>query len=159
MAPLAAPLTAQEGDPTVGVEATDQTMNNAIAAAQQSLPLFLCTATNAEGYGPEGGFLKVQVPVKSREIEHEIIWVGPFAAWDGENFAGILANQPNNMPGFNRGDQFDFTYDMIVDWSWRYPTGANYGDYTTRVLLSWAGDEAALAKYTTPPFAQEWSCE
>ena len=155
----ALPAAAQQGDPTVTFATGDQMMNTAIEQAQMSLPLFLCETVNEEGYGPDGGFLKVSVPVSGVEVQNEIIWVGPFAAWDNENFAGILANQPNAMPGFNRGDQFDFTYDMIVDWSWSHPTGTVYGHYTTRVIYTQQGQTDQLAGFATPPFEKTWSCE
>ena len=150
---------ADEADPITPFAAGNATMNAAIADAQRSLPLFLCESVDDEGYGPDRGFLKVRVPVKSTEMTHAVIWVGPFAAWDGQNFAGLLANQPHAMPGLNRGDQLDFTYEMIVDWSWGHPSGNNYGDYTTRVIYAQEGDDTALAALAQPPFEKSWTCE
>ncbi|WP_341365443.1 DUF2314 domain-containing protein [Yoonia sp. BS5-3] len=156
---MATPAIAQSGDPTVGFTLDDRVMNAAIAEAQHSLPLFLCETVDDEGYGPEGGFVKVRVPVNPSRNEHEIIWVGPFAAWDSQNFAGFLANQPNAIDGMNRGDQLDFTYDMIVDWSWNDPKGNIYGHYTTRVIYEMQGQTDVLADFATPPFDATWSCE
>lgn len=159
---LAPPLAAQNGDPVETYAADDRKMNAAIRAARRSLPLFLCEATDAEGYGAPGGFLKVRVPVDHPEITHEVIWVGPFVAWTGHDFAGFLSNQPNAMPGYNAGDQFDFTYDMIVDWSWSRPAGQTFGGYTTRLILQHsarAEDLARLKRYATPPAPADWTCQ
>ncbi|MEJ6401465.1 DUF2314 domain-containing protein [Yoonia sp. 2307UL14-13] len=156
---LTGPVLAQDGDPVTGFDSSDPVMNVAIAQAQFSLPLFLCEKVDDEGYGPGDGYLKVRVPVQNAEVTHEVIWVGPFAAWDGENFAGFLANQPNAMPGLNAGDQLDFTYDMIVDWSWTGPDGLNYGHYTTRVIYEQLGDQAFLQTLANPPYDADWTCD
>ncbi len=150
---------AQEGNQTIPFANDDMAMNAAITEAQQSLPLFLCTAVDAEGYGPVDGYLKVRVPVKDPRMTDEVIWVGPFAAWDGNNFAGILVNEPVAMPGFALGDQLDFTYAMIVDWAWYHPSGANYGDYTTRVIYEQLGNRTALAQLADPPHPPKWTCD
>ncbi|MEY1556032.1 DUF2314 domain-containing protein [Yoonia sp. R2331] len=149
------------GDPVTPFGSDDPTMNAAIAAAQKSLPLFLCQAVDDEGYGPGGGLLKVKIPVDHPEMTHEIIWVNPFAAWDGAEFAGLLANQPHALPGLNLGDQIGFDYDMIVDWAWYHPSGAQYGNYTTRVILEQQGDAASLDQLNDlakPPFEADWTC-
>ncbi len=156
---LASAAAAQTEDGLSKFSAGDATMNTAIVAAQESLPLFLCEGVDKEGYGPEDSFLKVRVPVESNEMTHEIIWIGPFAAWDGENFAGFLANQPVAMPGLNQGDQLDFTLDMIVDWSWYHPSGATYGHYTTRVIYAQEGLDDALAELGDRPYLDSWSCD
>ena len=150
---------AQSGDETIPFANDDAVMNAAIIDAQKSLPLFLCTAVDAEGYGPADSYLKVRVPVKDPRMTSEVIWVGPFAAWDGRNFAGILVNEPVAMPGFALGDQLDFTYDMIVDWAWYHPNGANYGDYTSRVIYAQLGDIDALATLADPPYPPKWTCD
>lgn len=159
---LALPLQAQEGDPITGFSDKDPVMNAAIATAQKTLPLFLCASVDDEGYGPPGGFLKVRYPATDADFTHEIIWVGPFAAWNGEDFAGFLANQPHAMGSLNRGDQIDFTYDMIVDWSWHADDRKTFGDFTTRVILKKNNDAnslAQLAGLSNPAYNPSWSCE
>ena len=151
---------AQDNDNgTIAFDSDDRVMNAAIAAAQESLPLFLCEAVDAEGYGPPDGYLKVRVPVKHPQMTDEIIWVGPFAAWDAINFAGILVNEPVAMPGYKLGDQLDFSYPMIVDWSWYHPSGAQYGDFTTRVIYEQMGNTAALSAFAVPPYPPKWNCD
>ncbi|MFG5383417.1 DUF2314 domain-containing protein [Yoonia sp. R2-816] len=160
---LVAPApTLAQGDPVVPFTKQDSVMNAAIAAAQASLPLFLCTVVNDEGYSTGTAYLKVAVPISNPDIENEIIWVGPFAAWTGTEFAGILANQPVDIPGYALGDQFDFTYDMIVDWSLLGEDGQRFGDYTTRVIYQQSdSDDAAaiLAAMADPPYPPEWTCD
>ena len=156
---LAQTGTAQDNGGTVAFATNDPVMGAAIQQARETLPLFLCASVDDEGYGPQGAFLKVAVPVNDPRMDDEVIWVGPFAAWDGKNFAGLLANQLVAMPGLNMGDQIDFTYDMIADWSWAHPSGAFYGDYTTRVIYRQQGDLGALSALTDPPYDTRWNCK
>jgi len=78
---IAFPAFAEEGDPVTEFSDNDVVMNKAIANAQATLPLFLCESVDAEGYGPQGGYLKVRIPTINATFSHENIWVGPFAAW------------------------------------------------------------------------------
>lgn len=147
-------------DPTVLFETDDPEMTKAIAAAQETLPLFLLNTVDDDGYGPNGGYLKVQFPVGTQPISNENIWVGPFLALNGADFVGLLANQPEAMPGLNAGDQVSFTYDMIVDWNLDAGGGQYYGDYTTRVVISRLSPEEAEAlagRFIDPSVPAEWA--
>ncbi len=157
-APLSV-LAQSKPDPTVTFDARDPQMSAAIAAARQSLPLFLSNTVNDEGYGPDGGYLKVAFRVKDPDVDHENIWVGPFLALDEENFVALLANEPRWMPGQHAGDQVRFTYDMIVDWNLDRGDGRYYGDYTTRVVATRLSEDEAAAlreRFIDPPVPADW---
>ena len=146
-------------DPTVLVEDNDREMNKAILAARKTLPAFLANTVDAEGYGPRGGFLKVRFEVNAQGATDENIWVGPFANFEGQDFVGLLANQPVAMPGLNAGDQVSFSYDMIVDWNLDAGDGRYYGDYTTRVVIARLDPSEAAAfkdRFIDPPVPAEW---
>lgn len=148
-----------EPDPVIPFADDDAEMNAAIAEAQRTLPLFLLNSVDEDGYGHVGGYLKVGFPVKNAEINVENIWVGPFAVSDGENFIGLLANEPVAMGGLHSGDQVSFDYDMIVDWSIANESGTTWGDYTTRVIVDGLPAKQAAelaARFANPPVPASW---
>ncbi|SEW21702.1 Uncharacterized conserved protein YegJ, DUF2314 family [Cognatiyoonia koreensis] len=148
-----------EPDPTVLFDANDPEMNSAITAARKSLPLFLNNALDADGFGPRGAYVKVRFPVSGGNFDNENIWVGPFLRLDRADFVGLLANQPEAMPGLNAGDQVTFDYDMIVDWNLDAGAGRFYGDYTTRVVisrLSQSEQNHYKARFIDPPVPTDW---
>ncbi|KPP92088.1 MAG: hypothetical protein HLUCCA08_07135 [Rhodobacteraceae bacterium HLUCCA08] len=146
-----------QGDPVIGFEDSDTTMNTAMATAQATLPVFLARTTDAEGYGVKGASVKVAFPDDFGGAE--VIWVGPFL-WDrGRAFAGLLANEPRALGDLRAGDRVAFTTDMIRDWSWTGPQGRIWGNYTTRVMLEQMDDttRAELGAVLSPaPVPPDW---
>lgn len=130
------------GDDTVGFDLDDDVINAAKAEAKNSFPLFLGQATDADGVSVGNAAVKVAFEIKPPEPGLEVIWVAPFVAYDANTFAGLLANEPNDMPGLSAGDAVRFTADMVADWSWTGPDGKLYGNYTTRVMLPQLGASA-----------------
>ena len=128
------------GDEIVQYEAQDAVMNAAIAEAKASLPAFL-TRLDAGDIGP-GDSLKVGFPVDNG---HEHIWVNQIAR-KGDELTGVLANEPNWMPGLHQGSPVTFAPDLVSDWSYE-KDGKLWGNYTTRVMLpSLPPEDAAAVK-------------
>ena len=150
---------AQDGDPVIPFASEDPDMSAAIAQAQASLPLFLLNTVDENGYGPEGGYLKVSFKTGTFTEETEVIWVGPFLALDGENFVGLLANEPVNLGDLQLGDRVNFTYDQIMDWSVPSADGRTYGDFTTKVVIRRISPdqmESFAARFMPDPVPSEW---
>ena len=131
---LLVPFTAaaQSGDPTVDF-AGDPAMSSAMNDAVRTLPLFLENAVDAEGFSVPSALVKVSFEVSGGT---EVIWIGPFAVYGDGTMAGLLANQPNHMPGLNAGDPVSFSRDMIRDWAITMPDGLLWGHYTTRTIVA-----------------------
>jgi uncharacterized protein YegJ (DUF2314 family) len=159
-APAALPAAAQgTADPIVRFEAGDPEMAAAIAAARKTLPAFLAATLDAEGYGPDDGYLKVAFPVQHPEMETENIWVGPFRRFPDGVFVGLLANDPHAMPGLRNGDRVEFDQAMIVDWNLAAGGGKVWGDYTTRVVVGRLPEDQAAplrARFSDPPVPSDW---
>lgn len=125
------PLCALAGDDVIGFGQTDPVMQEAIADARTSLPQFLANSLGSNGQSVDGAGLKVEF--ETGDNESEVIWIVPFAP-RGDGFVGILANEPNHMPGQHAGDMVEFSEDQISDWTYS-ANGKLYGNYTTRVML------------------------
>lgn len=124
-----------EPDEVVTFATADAAMNKAVDQASRTLPLFLTNTVDDEGFGLDGGFLKVGFSVDDANMDTENIWGGPFLELDEINFVGLLANQPAAMPGLKEGDKVSFTYDMIVDSNLAGENGLYYGEGTTQVVI------------------------
>jgi len=130
---LMTPALAQ--DPILTYEVEDPVMNEAIAEARATLPLFLAKAFDDEGYSLDGTMLKVGMPTdgsNGTDVEH--IWVTPFATMDDGSLTGLLANEPVALGDLEAGDQVDFSVDMVSDWHMTAPSGLFWGSYTSRVM-------------------------
>ena len=132
-AALAQPLWAQ--DPVLPYEVDDPRMNTAILAAQETLPLFLTAALDAEGMSQPGYIIKVALPKASDATLHEHIWVGPFGRLSDGSFSGYLNNEPDDLGDLAYGDRVRFSQRMISDWTVMSDDGLAYGQYTSRVMF------------------------
>jgi len=125
-----------QGDPVVLFETNDPQMAAARAEARDSLPIFLENVLQPDGLSRDGASVKVAMPTgRESGMGIENIWVGPFLTLDGQDFAGLLANEPNALDGLAYGDKVAFDRDMIVDWSFAAEDGTLYGNYTTRLVV------------------------
>lgn len=158
-ASAAAVMAEGKPDPVVGFDRDDPAMTAAVAAARKSLPAFLEAMLDAQGYGPDGGYLKVGFAVEDPAIGVENIWVGPFRRLGNNRFVGLLANEPQAMPGLHNGDRVEFTQKMIVDWNLAAGDGRFWGDYTTRVVVSRLPADQARPlrkRFIEPPVPAAW---
>lgn len=148
---------AQSGDQVVDFGGDDPTMNAAMADAMSTFPLFLANAVDTQGAGLPGTSVKVSFEVDGGT---EVIWVGPFITQGGGQMAGLLANQPNFMPGLNAGDPVQFSQDMVRDWAIQLPDGKLWGHYTTRVVVTQlpaAQAEQIKAVLSQTPVPANWN--
>ncbi len=135
---LAAPVQAQGGDPVVNFSESDAVMNDAIAAARASLPVFM-DALNGSASGATSLILKVAISTESDYVEH--IWVDDVRALEDGMFEGRYANQPVEFKA-NEGDAVTFPEGAISDWSFMRDDQL-HGNYTTRVMLPYIDPDYA----------------
>jgi uncharacterized protein YegJ (DUF2314 family) len=126
------------GDDVVQFQAQDDAMNAAIEEARTTLPAFL--ARLDAGHILPTDSLKVGFPANGG---HEHIWVNQIAR-KGDELTGVLANEPNWMPGLHQGSPVTFAVDLVSDWSYQ-KDGVRWGNYTTRVMLPYLAPEEAEA--------------
>lgn len=115
-------------DRTVGTNDV-QSMNEAIAQAIDSLPVFWeWLDQHQETNEPRA----LKVRFDTVHGPPEFIWLsdirrtGPFAT-------GIVSNRPEAVAGLQEGEIVPVDPDRIVDWTFRQ-NGLDYGHFTTRVL-------------------------
>lgn len=135
---VATPLFAQGGDPVVNFSEDDATMNAAMAAAQQSLPVFM-DELNDPASDADSLILKVAISTDTDYVEH--IWVDQIRALGDDRFEGRYANQPVEFQG-NEGDVVTFSAGAISDWSFMQ-NDQLHGNYTTRVMLPYIDPDYA----------------
>jgi uncharacterized protein YegJ (DUF2314 family) len=129
---------AQGGDPVVNFSEDDVAMNDAMAAAKDSLPVFL-DALNDPASGADSLILKVAISTETDYVEH--IWVEQISDLGDGRFSGVYANQPVEFKA-NEGDPVTFTQASISDWS--FMRGEQlHGNYTTRVMLPYIDPDYA----------------
>ena len=115
-------------DPVVKVEAEDSEMNAAISAAQASITNFMAVfrhpQTNQQYFLVKGRFTAGHV------VEH--IWVADLS-YDGSVFHGVIANEPESIPGLRFKQPVELQPGQISDWMF-VQDGKLVGGYTSRVL-------------------------
>jgi len=131
---------AASGDGVISYDQQDLKMNAAQDEARSHLDGFLNNVLDENGVGRQGTGVKVAFPVGGESIE--VIWVSPFGMRDGQ-FIGLLANEPQNMEGYNAGDTVAFNQDQVRDWFFYGEDGKMYGSYTTRVMLPDMSEDTA----------------
>jgi len=129
-AQTASPPQQGKGDEIVNFTDDDAEMNAAIAKARATLPVFWKHLA-AHPEMAQDHSLKVGLPATGGGHEH--IWVGHIQA-KGDKITGLLANEPNALPGLKLGSPVTFTQGQISDWAYT-KGGKLYGHYTTRVVI------------------------
>lgn len=107
-------------------------MRRAFEQARASLDTFL-TKSKAPASGTDGHALKVAI---SDGKNTEYFWVVDFAS-DGDQFTGVLNNEPRLVKKHKYGEKIAFRRDQIADWT--YMDTANrrmHGNYTACALLT-----------------------
>jgi uncharacterized protein YegJ (DUF2314 family) len=138
LAMVAPPVLAQGGDPVVNFSEDDATMNAAMAAAKQSLPVFMDVLNNP-GSGATELILKVAISTDTDYVEH--IWVDQIRPLGNATYEGRYGNEPVEFEG-NQGDPVTFSEDSISDWSFMQ-NDQLHGNYTTRVMLPYIDPDYA----------------
>jgi uncharacterized protein YegJ (DUF2314 family) len=150
---------------STAVSADNQTMQAALADAQQTLPQFLANAVPDGRNAIADALLKVDFRLTAADaalaggITSEVMWIEPFSMTGPTQFKGILINTPDFITDMQRGDKVAFTLSQIRDWAWYASDGTTYGQYTTRALLVIDGSAAALeqlAAFPADPVPADW---
>ncbi len=131
---------AASGEGVINYDKQDQLLNEAQDEARAHLDGFLTHVLDANGVGKQGSGVKVAFPIGDDSVE--VIWVSPFGVRDGQ-FIGLLANEPQNIEGYNAGDTVEFYQDQVRDWFFYGEDGKMYGSYTTRAMLPDMPEETA----------------
>lgn len=121
---LTAPVSAQ----VIYFDENDPAMQQAIADARSTLPLFFEQSSDKD---PSVSMLKVGVPY-AEGVEH--IWMSYCRATQGSALACVFANDPQNIP-YKLGDTYTFGLGDISDWMWFDEHGRIHGGYTIRAML------------------------
>lgn len=157
---LATPAFAQKGGGDAGVEDriiqyadSDQRMNDAIAEARSTLPLFMAELQRTPEGQRSAFSLKVGLDAQGGGREH--IWIDNLH-YEGSDLVGALANVPDALPGMQLGSRVVIEEERISDWMIQSRQGL-YGAYTVRVMVQdmtpqeAAGYRAMLAPTPLPP--------
>lgn len=148
---------ADDAGPVVTMAAGQAAMSDAEAAAQRHLDQFLSHAIQTNGATLEGAAVKIAVPTGDGHAE--VIWVTPFAQTSDEEYLGVFANAPRDIPGASLGDAIVFERAQIRDWSFVGADRKLYGSFTTRVLLPHIPQEQAAqiaAVLSDLPVPSQW---
>lgn len=124
-------------DKTIIFTPGDTDMAAAIAQALASLDEFLALSE-----APPSGTDRFKLKVKVRDgnvTEH--FWVIPFRRTE-TGFAGILANQPEEVRNVVLGQNIEFTRDEISDWGYT-SDGHQVGSFTVCVMFKKMSKEGA----------------
>lgn len=115
------------GDTVVRFRGDDPEMSEAIAKAQESLPMFIDALEKGAG---EEFQIKARFDTTDGHGEH--IWVDRLI-YVGGRFFGALLNEPNDVPGLHRGDRVPIEKSTISDW-FIFADGKKFGGFTQRVM-------------------------
>jgi uncharacterized protein YegJ (DUF2314 family) len=131
----------------ISVLSEDKDMNAAIEKARGSLAAFW-KSYDAPGPGETDHALKVAV-AGNGTTEH--FWLTRIKR-DGGKLSGVISNQPQSVKSVRVGQRYEFTSDMISDWTFKR-NGKLVGNETMRVLLPRMPEEQASVyrqMYETP---------
>jgi len=121
-----------QNDQVTYVKEDDPVMARAFERARAELDDFLKLAKSPKE-GTEGYALKVAV---TEGDQTEYFWVGDFEA-TGDDFSGVLNNEPETVKKYKFGERFTFTRDQVVDWTYMEPAARRmHGNYTACALLT-----------------------
>ncbi|KQZ42225.1 YegJ family protein [Duganella sp. Root1480D1] len=126
------PIKKAERDDIFMVPTADPAMERAFGKARSTLDNFLRMASS-----PAPGTSDYSVKVAVTDGKNtEYFWVRDFER-KGEKFAGTLANEPRMVKKFKNGQRFDFSRNLIVDWTYIDASKRKtFGNFTACALLT-----------------------
>lgn len=131
----------------ISVMSEDKDMNAAIQTARGSIATFW-KSYDTPATGETDHALKVAV-AGNGATEH--FWLTRIKREDGK-ISGVISNQPQSVKTVKIGQRYEFTADMISDWTFKR-NGKLVGNETMRVLLPRMPEEQAAVyrnMYETP---------
>ena len=140
-------IPAKQKDGVISVLSEDKDMNAAIQKARGALSSFW-KSYDGPAAGEADHALKVAV-AGNGTTEH--FWLTRIKR-EGGKFSGVISNQPQSVKTVKVGQRYEFTEDMISDWTFKR-NGKLVGNETMRVLLPRMPEEQASVyrkMYETP---------
>lgn len=134
----------------IDVEDDDAEMNAAIAKSRATVDKFI-TALNNPTPTQEGFSVKLLVEDDNGDGEH--MWISPVKL-EGNNFVGILNNEPRDLTNVKFGDELTVAKDEISDWMYM-DDGLTVGGYSIRLLIERAPPEQREEMSKMMKFADE----
>jgi uncharacterized protein YegJ (DUF2314 family) len=131
----------------ISVLSEDKEMNAAIGKARGSLAAFW-KSYDAPAANESDHALKVAISANGN-TEH--FWLTRIKR-EGEKYSGLISNQPQSVKTVKMGQRYEFTADMVSDWTFKR-NGKLVGNETMRVLLPRMPEEQAAVyrqMYETP---------
>ncbi len=119
-----------KNDPVINVAEDDAEMNNAIAKAQEALPLFI-KAFQSPSPTQTDFSIKVRFPYGT-DGAAEHIWIGELT-YNNDQFEGTIGNDPEYVTGLKYGDHVTIKTSDITDWM-IIDGGKMLGGFTYHVL-------------------------
>ena len=131
MAPSTAKVARTPGGDQIVWGVTGRTMDEAIQAARETLPVFWSWHETRPS-DPDSCALKVKFPTQGDGTEH--IWFIDILR-TGDLVTGMVASEPERVPSLALWQPTAIDVDQITDWTFR-KDGLYYGHFTTRVLAA-----------------------
>jgi uncharacterized protein YegJ (DUF2314 family) len=147
--PVASPAkeTVAPKEKVISVLSEDKEMNAAIGKARGSLATFW-KSYDAPAANESDHALKVAISANGN-TEH--FWLTRIKR-EGDKYSGLISNQPQSVKTVKMGQRYEFTADMVSDWTFKR-NGKLVGNETMRVLLPRMPEEQAAVyrqMYETP---------
>ena len=112
--------------------AKDSKMQAASERAQATLPIFWRVFDKKSG--DKGSYYMVKAPFRTAHGGEEHLWMVVLGR-RGDQVRGLIANQPDDVPGLHEGDHVVVPTSKISDWSYD-KNGREYGAFTMRVMVT-----------------------
>jgi uncharacterized protein YegJ (DUF2314 family) len=132
--PADGPLAIPVGEPAAAAPvpaAAPATLDEAKAAARER---FETTVRDAFAKGlPAGSVVAVKAPFRTSAGGHEYMWV-ELRRWEGDVLAGVLKNQPVDVPGLQKGAAVTVRLADVYDYVWVKADGTKEGNTTAKFL-------------------------
>lgn len=103
-------------------------------AQEQALTRFDTVVRAAWDAGlPAGEKIAVSAPFPTRSGSVEYIWV-ELRSWSDDRLAGVLVNEPYDVPELRRGDRVELSRADVFDYVWKREDGTREGNTTAPFL-------------------------
>jgi uncharacterized protein YegJ (DUF2314 family) len=104
-----------------------------LAASRRAREKALSLKPRFEHGPPLGETLLVKAPFQTPQREHEWMWV-EVTSWKGPTIAGILRNDPVEVPGLKAGARVEVQADQIFDYILKKRDGTIEGNETAKLI-------------------------
>jgi uncharacterized protein YegJ (DUF2314 family) len=121
------------------VSRENQAVNDAIAKAKQTLPVFFARLAKPEP-GDSGFMIKIRFET-SKPPSGEHVWARDIVR-DGDKVSATIDTDPRDIPNVKRGQRVTVPVSQITDWLY-VRNNRYHGAYTVRALLPYMDPKEA----------------